>query len=392
MSEQSVSILVPDIGSPSVGAAIRLASLIEPHFPTEIVGPDMGSGVCSLYRGAYPVKAVVCPRLYRYPDFWRERTLLEQAVSGRVVIALKAYMDTVPLALRLRRKRTVRAVVYLDEWDGAVLSELTPQQRLMRWIKSAHHPLDDSYYPLVERMIAQADTVFSSTTFLQKKFGGHIIPMGVDTARFAPQPVEDVVALKRWLGLEAFRLIVFGGVVRPHKGVELILQALETLDDSSIRLLVAGPITDHLVALQQNPRWSRWLAVAGATDADPVGVNAEVHRNMPLYLDLADLIVLPLNDTPLAQSQMPIKLFEAMAMGKPIIGSAVADLPLMLAGCGWVVPSGDVGALASQIKKTLADSVLAAEFGGKARARCVEQFSRRVVSDRLGIILKDLMT
>ena len=384
MSEPVVTILVPDVGSPSLGAAIRLAGLIGTQFPVEIVGPDMGSGVCLLYRGVYPVTAVLCPRLYRYPDFWWESARLERAVRGRVVIALKAYMDTVPLALRLRRRRGVRAVVYLDEWDGSVLQGLTAAERFRRRLAQAHHPLDDSFYPHVERMIRRADTVFSSTTFLQRKFGGHVIPMGVDTGFFKPQPVDAVQTLRQNLGLEAYRLIVFGGVVRPHKGVELILEALEILADRRVRLLVVGPMTEHLRELMKHPAWGSWLAV---TKANP----SELYGQMPLYLDLADLIVLPLNDTPLAQSQMPIKLFEAMAMGKPIIGSAVADLPLMLEGCGSIVPPENARALAAKMGEVLGNPMRAAAQGAAARQRCVERYSREVVSLQLGRILKDLL-
>ena len=355
------------------------------------MGPDMGSGLCSLYRDAYPVTAIPCPRLYRYPDFWWESARLERAVRGRVVIALKAYMDTVPLALRLRRRRGVCAVVYLDEWDGSVLQGLTAAQRLRRRLAQVHHPLDDSFYPRVERMIHRADTVFSSTTFLQRKFGGHVIPMGVDTEFFKPQPADAVHTLKKNLGLEDYRLIVFGGVVRPHKGVELILEALEFLGDQGVKLLVAGPVTEHLAALLQEPRWAPWLAVAGAAAPDREGINASVHRQMPLHLDLADLVVLPLNDTPLAQSQMPIKLFEAMAMGKPIVGSAVADLPLMLEGCGSIVPPENARALAAKMGEVLGNPAWASAQGAAARQRCVERYSRDVVSRQLGRLLKDLL-
>lgn len=390
MSVPTVTLLVPDVGSPSVGAAIRMAGLIESSFPVEIVGPDMGTGVCPLYRDAYPITAVDCPRLYRYPDFWWERARLARAVRGQVVIALKAYMNTVPLALAIRRHRGVRVAVYLDEWDGSVLQDLTAGQRIRRRLAQMHHPLEDSFYPRVERMIPEADAVFSSTTFLQRKFGGHVIPMGVDTDFFKPQARGDVEALKQRMGLTACRLIVFGGVVRPHKGVELILEALELLGDRGVKLLVAGPVTEHLAALQKDPRWHPWLAVAGAAPPDREGLNATVHRQMPLYLDLADLIVLPLNNTPLAQSQMPIKLFEAMAMGKPIIGSEVADLPLMLEGCGTLVPPENARALSAKIGELLAKPEKARALGAAVRLRCVELYSREVVSRRINLLLKGL--
>ena len=63
----------------------------------------------------------------------------------------------------------------------------------------------------------------------------------------------------------------------------------------------------------------------------------KIHRDMPLYLGLGDVLIVPLADTVLARSQMPCKVFEAMAMGKPIVASAVSDLPEVLEGCGHLV-------------------------------------------------------
>jgi glycosyltransferase involved in cell wall biosynthesis len=39
---------------------------------------------------------------------------------------------------------------------------------------------------------------------------------------------------------------------------------------------------------------------------------------------------------------MPCKMFEAMAMGKPIVASAVSDLPEVLEDCGKSAAPGDM--------------------------------------------------
>ncbi len=385
-----LSFLVPDMGAPSVGAALRMAQALKDAFDIEIVGPDFGRGVNSMYREAFRFKPVPCPRLYRLPDYWWESRRLERAVSGDVIVALKAFRSTVPVALAARRRRGAKVAVFLDEWDGAVLEGMTPSARRARCLRQWHHPLEDSHYPAVEARIAEADTVLSTTTFLQRRFGGHVIAMGVDTEVFKPQDPEQVLGLRRQLGLEGKRLIVFGGVVRLHKGIEIIPEALAQLGDADVRLLVVGPVTDHLSALMRDPRYARFLHVAGAPMQDPQGINAAIHKQMPLYLDLADLVVLPLLDTPLAQSQMPIKLFEALAMAKPVIGSAVADLPLMLADCGRVVPPGDAGALAAALRALLDNPAQARTLGERARAQCVARFSLPVVRAELVRILGSL--
>jgi glycosyltransferase involved in cell wall biosynthesis len=104
------------------------------------------------------------------------------------------------------------------------------------------------------------------------------------------------------------------------------------------------------------------------------------------------LIVLPQNDDLLAQTQMPCKVFEAMAMAKPIIASSVADLPKVLAGCGWTVPPGDVDALARQIQWVSTHPREAAEFGRLAREICAEKYSHSVVAKQLHALVANVLS
>lgn len=381
-----VTILVPDLRSPTVGAAVRMRDLLAPA-RVEIVGPDFGGGVCALYRNAGPFVTAPTRRLYRWPDFAWESRKLDRAVRGRWVIAVKAYLNTVPVALRLQAKGRARAAVFLDEWDGATLAGLSFAERARRFARHALHPLDHVYHPFAERRIREASLVLSTTTDLQRRFGGHVIAMGVDTERFKPRAPEATAALRAELGLTGLKVIGFGGVVRPHKGVEWILEALARLDRSDVVLLVIGPITEHLRALMEDPRHRDRIRVAGAPLNDPDGVNARISARMPDYLDAADCVALPLTDSPLARSQMPIKVFEAMAMAKPIIASAVGDLPRVLGDAGWIVSPDSAEALAAALARVFDTPAAAREKGLLARARCVEHYSKAVCGHELRRLL-----
>lgn len=73
-----------------------------------------------------------------------------------------------------------------------------------------------------------------------------------------------------------------------------------------------------------------------------------------------------------------------MAMGRPIVASAVSDLPEVVDGCGRLVPAGDAEALASAIANLLEDGDRARELGARARARCVERYSLERIGEQLG--------
>jgi len=387
-----VSFLVPDIGSPTIGAAYKLAQMLEPEFRTEIVGPDFGWGVCSLYRDAYPFRPIPAGRIYRLPDYFWECNRISNELCGDVVIALKGFATTVPVALKVKSKRKVPVVVYLDEWDAALWYSMSGSEKRKCWMKHIQHPAEPCYHPFIERRIRKADTVLSTTTWLQSRFGGLIVHAGVDCDFFKPQPQADVDNLKEELGLKGKKVIVFGGVVRPHKGVEEILESIIRLNRKDIRLLIVGPVTDHLKSMMGSQRFGRWLVVAGDPVNAATSLNAAIHKKMPLYLDVGDLVVLPLRDSLLAQSQMPIKIFEALAMGKPIIGTAVADLPLVLDDCGVVVPPDNAEALAGAIGAVASDEVKAASMGRKARKKCIKEYDSQVSRAKLLDIVDRLLT
>jgi len=380
MSPAAVSFLVPDIHSPVLGPVTVLASHLIPDYEVEIVGPDFGHGVCPMYRDAFPYKVISCPRIYRWPDYFWESRRLAAALTGHVIVAVKAFATSLPVALQARRRRQAKVIAYLDEWDGALMARLSPTQKMMRWIKHVHHPVDDIYCPWVERLLPRCDHVLSTTTALQKRFGGAVLPMGVDLDVFSPRPKEESIRLRRELDLKDRNLIVFGGVVRPHKGIELILDSLAAIGNPSNALVIVGPVNEHVAALGANPAYAPYL----------VAIGPRPNADMPNYLGLADLVVLPLNDDLLAQTQMPCKVFEAMAMAKPIIASAVSDLPLVLEGCGWTVPPDDAGRLARCIQWAFTHPEEAASQGQRARQKCMAQYSRQVVSSQLHAIIGKL--
>lgn len=376
-----ISFLVPDIFCPVLGPVTVLARTLERHYSVQIAGPDFGHGICPMYRGAFDYTVVSTPRLYRLPDFLWESRKLGAALTGEVIIAVKAFADTVPVALREKKRRGAKVVVYLDEWDGALFWQ---KPRYARWasvLRNLYRPLEEPWHPWVERLIPRADTVLSTCSWLQKKFGGRIIHMGVDTDFFKPVPPEKAARLKKAWGLEGLHCIVFGGVVRPHKGIEIVLEALVRLGRADTRLVIVGPDNEHVEKLRADPSYRPYLTVLGAQPA----------ARMPEFLSLADLMVLPLKNTLLARSQMPCKIFEAMAMARPVIGTAISDLPQVLDGCGWVVPPEDPSALAQAIAHVLDHPEEARRKGQAAREKCIRLYSRPVTERALVSAIQEVM-
>lgn len=376
-----ISFLVPNIGGPSLGFATAYARALAERHAVRVIGPDLwGGGVMPMYRDCFDYTVVPAPRLYRLPDFIWESKRLGRAATGAVVFAVKAVPQTVWVALREKRRRGCKVVVCLDEWDGALMARRSPAERRAYWRRHWMHPTEENYYPWVERLLPQADLVVSTSLFLQRKFGGVVVRMGVDTDRFKPLEPAARKAVRAELGLgDGHRAIVFGGVVRPHKGVELILEAIDQTGDPRLRLLVVGPITDALTALMNGPM-GKYIVATGAKPA----------ADMPRWLGAGDLVVLPMSDDLLAQSQVPCKVYEAMAVGLPVAAGAVSDLPEIVAGAGETFPVGDAAALARILQRWGMEPGKTAAYGSEARRRCLERFSSAVMGKNLLAAMEEL--
>ncbi|NIO20538.1 MAG: glycosyltransferase, partial [Candidatus Aenigmarchaeota archaeon] len=88
------------------------------------------------------------------------------------------------------------------------------------------------------------------------------------------------------------------------------------------------------------------------------------HR-IPEYLACSDLVVIPQNNVPSNFAQVPAKLFDAMAMAKPIISTKMSDMPEILEDCGFIVDPDNPRDLAGKIDYILTNPDEAKEIGEK---------------------------
>ncbi len=105
--------------------------------------------------------------------------------------------------------------------------------------------------------------------------------------------------------------------------------------------------------------------------ADAVAVTGFLANPFPLVARL-DLLVHPALRDP-----FPLALLEGMALGRPIVASAVGGIPEMLEDgvSGCLVPPGDAPALAAAIAALLRDPARRTRVGAGARERLVTRFS-----------------
>jgi glycosyltransferase involved in cell wall biosynthesis len=187
---------------------------------------------------------------------------------------------------------------------------------------------------------------------------------GIDTDFFRPV-AGDV--LRRRLGLEDCRVLLFAGFITPRKGLEYLAGALRSLPDD-IHLVIIGR-WEH----GYRPIFERALGAAAGRVHD-VGFVADDER--PAYYSMADLYV-----SPSYLEGLGVTPIEAMACGTPVVVTSASSGPEEAGEGGIIVPPRDSDALAQAILSMLDDRPRCELLGRLGRERVVRDFSYRRMAD-----------
>jgi glycosyltransferase involved in cell wall biosynthesis len=202
----------------------------------------------------------------------------------------------------------------------------------------------------------------------------YVLPNGVDTARFHPDVVPARTAAE---GPREFT-IGFTGSLKPWHGMDLLMKAFRKLltTDGRYRLLVVGdgPLRP----------WIDGFA-SGAGIEDRVELTGWIPNDaLPGVLQRMDVTVAPYPRLD-GFYFSPLKLFEYMAMGKPVVASAIGQVCDIVehGRTGLLAEPGDIAQLAAHVERIRCDSDLRSRLGAaaaeRARAFTWSNNARRVV-------------
>ena len=197
------------------------------------------------------------------------------------------------------------------------------------------------------------------------------VPSGVPTAALRAAAPPRAAARAR-LGLAPDAYVVAGlGRLVPVKGFDLLVEALPRLaaEVPSARVLLVGDGPER-AALEARAR-----ALGVAARLHVTGATPEVAA----HLAAADVLAAPSRNEGMGRA-----LVEAMALGLPVVATAVGGIPAVVedGGCGRLVPPGDADALAAALAGLGRDARLRETLGRAAVVRA-EAFSSEVALARM---------
>lgn len=269
-----------------------------------------------------------------------------------LLLAVKPLPDSFGNALRISAELQLPLLVDIDDPDLEVRTRA--DSRLMATLRWLRRPLR-SLVDLKLRRLARSLPSLVSNPWLQSRYGGTLIPH--TRLSMSAGTVRDTRDLE----------IAFIGTRHPHKGVDVLRSAVASVQQDDARTTLT--ITDD--PPEDARTWEAWV---GRTS---LAAGIELARH-------ADAVVLPSLSNSHALGQLPVKLVDAMMLGRPVVVSDVDPLPWAVGDAGIVVPAGDESALVSALR-SLRDPSLRRQLGSRASRHADDMFSLRVLAPRFEI-------
>ena len=382
-----ISILTPDLSHNCIGRAYLLAKILQRRYEVEIVGPVFGDGIWKPVANDKSItyKSVKIHGLFFKP-YWQIRELAKK-IDGDVVYASKPLFTSFGVGLLKNTFNKKSLILDIDDWQmGFIKEHYRGLSFLHRFGSLAASTLFlysmGSYWNTLfgEKLSHLADEITVSNSFLQDKFSGTIVWHGRDTETFDPAKFDKYLLREKYQIENTKKVVMFFGTPRAHKGIEDIIKAVSLIEARDTLLVIVG--VDYKDSYCQNLVETAKKVMGKKFK----GFGLQPFEKVPEFLAMADVVVIPQKRNLSTVGQVPAKVFDAMAMAKPIIATNVSDLPLILDGCGWIVEPDNPEQLAETIQYILNNHEEAEEIGWKARQKCIDKYSW----DAMGAVLVEV--
>ena len=285
-------------------------------------------------------------------------TQLRYWIGHRFKPARVVYIRTHFLSLPSAVVARLAGAIVVQEVNGAIddVFAAWPALRHIRWLISGAIRLQLRWANAVITVTPGLADYYAA--LVGRQGGIHVVGNGANVDLFTPTLREETER----------RYAVFVGALAPWQGVEVALDAANSTDwPADVDLVIAGDGMGRATvddASKTNPR-VRWLGTIPQSQAAELTASS-----------LAALVPMAMSARS-GHGLSPLKLFEAMASGVPVVASDLPGLEDVVRAhdCGILYPPGDAGALARAVAQLDMDPGRAAEMGHRGREAAVANYS-----------------
>jgi glycosyltransferase involved in cell wall biosynthesis len=181
--------------------------------------------------------------------------------------------------------------------------------------------------------------------------------------------------------------ILYTGKVDIHRGVETAIRAVSKLIVSypEVKLIIAGDGREatRLQELALSLGLGQNIEFAGWVD----------HSKVYEMIQDSHICLIPHLKSEHTDTTLPNKLFDYMALGKPVISSNIRPVARVLnqCHCGLVFESGNPDSLAEKLENLFANAN-SSELGENGRKKVLQEYNWEIDSERLKKLVREVCT
>jgi len=200
---------------------------------------------------------------------------------------------------------------------------------------------------------------------------------GVSVTSFKPENfVSESIELRRKLGLTNKFIVFYHGAFRPSGGLTETIEAMKIINhsypDVVLFLLGTGSIVSNLKGISQKEELQ-----------DNVIVHDQVeYSEVPKYIAMCDVGIVPLPNHPYWRFQCPLKLLEYLAMEKVVIATDIPAHRSVIGEekCGIYISSAEPEEIAKAIECAYSNRENLEEWGKGGREIIKEKYTWKKVA------------
>lgn len=295
---------------------------------------------------------------YSFVVYWRLR---EAVLAHRPDCLYERYNLFLPAGVWLKRRFNLPMLLEVNAplFEERARNEGIALPRLARWSERYAWRGADYVLPVTEVLAKRVEAAGVRRENIV------VIPNGINPGAFGGE--IDNEQAKRSLGLEGSLVLGFTGFVRDWHGLEKVIELIASAGKGWHLLIVGdGPARDALERRAVALNVARQVTITGVVERDRVAAHVAAFdiALQPAVVDYAS----------------PLKLFEYMALGRPVVAPAQPNIMEILTDGenALLFDPKDPQGLGSAVERLCQDAVLRQRIGAAAR-RTIQ--SRRLTWD-----------
>ncbi len=201
------------------------------------------------------------------------------------------------------------------------------------------------------------------------------LPNGAELSYYDPHKFSGEWRIGNGFTTSDF-LVFYGGIIGHAQGLEVILKSAERLKNQSlIKFIImgSGPLKDSLMKMKED----KGLKNVYFFDTVP-------KEEMPDVISSINLSVIPLKKLDLFKGAIPSKIFESLAMKKPILLGVEGEAKTLFIDegkCGLAFEPENDTQLAEKVLHLSQDKKIVGQLGENARDYVEQNFDRNKIAD-----------